>query len=374
MTGEKTNGSTGKSRLAGVLSDGTNDEKAALLDSLREARDVNVIPQLIQALEKEKSRVLKERILLVLDTLMPLDDFREADHMLRSPDPFVRNGIVAIIKNHQVPIIRFLEKLAEDPDKDVRKFVIDALSLEQSEQVIEIIRRRLDDPEVNILYTAIEYLGNFKDSQSAEKIESIVLNSGQLMVICAGLEALAKMNRSPSRDKILERFMGARVQTLVSFPMLKYIGAFGTEADFPFIEHIIDTCSVTFTKEIVDSISHIVKNRGLTQLPLPLRRQLEDMQARTDNSVDKYSITKLLVRVNTGEPGELLVKLRGMLFDDDEVIKLCAVELLAEAGDESDIQRIETAAGETESSELQEAAGDAVMAIYKRVRAPGSIY
>jgi HEAT repeat protein len=357
-----------------VLDSGGAEEKAAMLEDIREKdiRDTALAPLLIDRLEKETSRAIKERILMILNRLVPLGEYRDADRMLRSPDPFVRNGIVEIIKSSDIPIIRFLEKLAEDEDKDVRKFVIDALSQEESEDAIAIIRARLDDTDTNIVYTAIEYLGSFRDAPSVEKIEAILLASNHSMVLCSGLEALSKIQRSYRREEVLEKFMDGEADPITIFPLLKYLSAFGDNNAFAFIGKLLEKNQEMFAKEIIDTLNGILTRLPGAQPPPYLRDRLELMQQTTTNSVNKYAIAKLLMRAGTGENGEAghagqLEKVRAMLGEGNEMVKLCAVELLADIGDESDIERLEEIAEDSESDELLEAIGDTVAKIAERL-------
>jgi len=353
-----------------TLAAGTVEEKSNLLEELRtgETSDVTLIHPLVDCLENEHSRAVKERVLMILNRLMPLSEFREADRMLRSSDPFVRNGAVEIIQKSDIPIIRFLEKLAGDRDKDVRKFVIDALSREKSEQAIEIIRAHLDDVDTNIVYTAIEYLGNFEDTGAAVKIEKILLASDNFMVICSGLEALAKIGVSGRREEILKKFMNGTEESVTTFPLLKYLGAFGGGEVFDYVSALLDKNPTMFTKEIIDAVSAVLKNNDGLALTAGLRRKLEALQETTDNSVNKYAIAKLLMKSSDSgaDSSDQLEKARRMLQDRNPMMQLCAVEMLADIGETSDIEQLEEIAEHTDSDELLEAIGDAVMKIETR--------
>lgn len=352
-------------RVTEILATGSEEEKSSLLEALRNRKsdDTSLVTPLVDGLEKEKSRALKERILMVLNRLVPLAQYRDADRMLRSPDPFVRNGIVEIIKSSDIPIIQFLEKLAEDDDKDVRKFVIDALSQESSAEAVAIIRHRLDDEDTNIVYTAIEYLGSFRDDASSEKIETILLQSTHPMVLCSGLEALAKIGRSDKREEVLAKFMGEESDPITTFPLLKYLAAFGSGEHFEFIDRLLEKNPEMFAKEIIDTINGILTRQPGAALPVSLRANLEYLEETTENNVNKYAIAKLLVKGEAGDIG----KVRAMLDDPNEMMKLCAIEILADIGDESDIERLEEIAEESESDELLEAIGDAVEKIAERL-------
>lgn len=352
-------------RLTEILATGSDEEKSTMLETLRDRKseDTSLVTPLVDGLEKEKSRALKERILMVLNRLVPLAQYRDADRMLRSPDPFVRNGIVEIIKSSDIPIIQFLEKLAEDDDKDVRKFVIDALSQESSTEAVAIIRNRLDDEDTNIVYTAIEYLGSFRDDASSEKIEAILLQSGHPMVLCSGLEALAKIGRSNRREAVLVRFIDDEGDPITTFSLLKYLASFGSGDHFDFIDKLLEKNPEMFAKEIIDTINGILTRHPGAGLPVSLRSNLEFLEETTDNNVNKYAIAKLLVK---GEAGDI-DRVRAMLTDPNEMMKLCAVEILADIGDESDIERLEEIAEDSDSDELLEAIGDAVGKIAERL-------
>ncbi len=361
-----------KNSIIQVLKTGTTEEKSTFLENIRQTPtpDITLVGPLVDCLEVEKSRAIKERILLILTRLVPLSAFQEVDRMLRSPDPFVRNGIVEIIKSSGIPLIHFLEKLAADDDKDVRKFVIDSLSQEKSESAIKIIRARLDDKETNILYTAIEYLGNFKDSPSVPKIEAAVLNADNFMITCAGLEALAKIQNSPQKDRILEKYMKEDTESIIAFPLLKYLGAFGDQSAFSFIQRLLEKNSQVYTKEIVDALGSMIKRLPGLTIPEPIREILEALQESIDNTIDKYALGKLLAdatgRNTEASTDRQIEKARKMLTDDSEMVKLCAVEILADIGETPDMQTLEDIAAQSESDELLEAIGDAVQKIAER--------
>jgi len=353
-------------KSAAILETGSSEEKILFLDSLSQCHDTSHIDALILHLEKETSRAFKERILLVLGHLLPLTDFKNIDPMLRSPDPFIRNGAVEIIKNSNIPIIRFLERLAEDGDKDVRKFVIDSLSNEPSEQALDILRRRLDDADTNILYTAVEYLGNLKDKPSAERIENILLNSDQLMVICASLEALAKIGHSPHKEMILEKFMKSSGNPLITFPLLRYLATFGSVDTLPFIEYVLDSGAEIYTKEVVDTLEGLIRNQQISRLPDSLHQKLEILRQETSNGMNKYALTRLLVHIGSDDQEEKRNTLRAMLQDQDVIVRLCAVELLGTLGNMDDIPLLEEIAEKNDSSELIEAIVDTIAAILQR--------
>ncbi len=352
-----------KAKVFAVLEGENTAEKLDILQKLDQCEDYSIIEPLVILLEKEKAIPVKERMMVVLNRLIPLSQFEYAEPMLRSPDPFVRNGIVEIIKRNNKPIIEFLEKLAEDEDKDVRKFVIDSLSQESSIKVREILKRRLVDEDINIVYTAIEYLGNLQDRESADQIESFLFDSDNLMVRCASLLSLSKIKHSPNRDKVIENYSNIE-NPMIVFPFLKYLEVFGTESAFPYIEMLLDANNQIYGKEIIDAVQGIIESNELSQIPESLKMKLESVAHTMSNNVNRYELTKLLSRL---EGKDSLPEVREMLRERNEISKLGAIEILGEIGDESDIERLEAIAEETDSDELLEAIGDAVEKISERL-------
>lgn len=344
-----------------VLGAGSVEEKLSLLQDLQETDDPSIVEPLLDILEKEKNRAVKARIFLVLNHALPLSGFGHVERMLRSPDPFVRNGAVDIIKRNEIPLLKFFDRLAEDENKDVRKFVIDSLSQEKSSQAIEIIRRRLLDNDINIAYTAIEYLGNFRDQGSVPCIEDVLFASDNMMIICSSLEALAKIGVSTRPREVVARFGGDR-QSLIVFSLLKYLAAFGTIADLPYIEAIMAERANICLKEAIDALAGILARERLQAPPASLCSLLNRVLEQNINQVDRYAISKLLAH-----GADSLAMARQMLAEEDVMTRLSAIEILAETGDESDIGRLERMVAETDSDELLEAVGDAVIKIRDRL-------
>lgn len=106
-----------KVEVLNILEKGTFRQKSSLLEEIWEERDVSMVSPLVDVLEMEKSRTVKKKILTVLNRLVMLLGFRDVNldidfnRMLRSSDPFVRDGIVEIIINSEMPA--FVNKMSK---------------------------------------------------------------------------------------------------------------------------------------------------------------------------------------------------------------------------------------------------------------------
>jgi hypothetical protein len=97
-----------KIEVLNILVNGTHKEKSMILDEIWEERDVSMVTPLIDVLEREKSYKVKKRILTVLNRLVMLSGFRDIHmdidfkRMLKSSDPFIRDGIAEILINSEM--------------------------------------------------------------------------------------------------------------------------------------------------------------------------------------------------------------------------------------------------------------------------------
>jgi hypothetical protein len=105
-----------KIEVLNILVSGTGEQKSNLLEEIWEERDVSMVKPLADALEMEISRAVKKKILTVLKRLVLLSGFRDVNvdldfnRMLRSSDPYIREGILEIIRNSEMPVVKFLDQ------------------------------------------------------------------------------------------------------------------------------------------------------------------------------------------------------------------------------------------------------------------------
>lgn len=351
-------------RLKQAFESGDNERKRELLSMLPGEPVEGLADFLIKALEEESDRAVKTRIMLLFEHQLVSGDVQILESLLRSGDPFVRNSAIELIKRIERNWHPFLRKLAKDLDKDVRKFIIDALANDDSPEARNILREAIDDQDVNIVYTAIEQLGGIRDQESAPRIEQILFESENPMVLCSALEALVKIGICDRKDMIIERFIN-HSDSLFYFPLIKFISRFGDENHFAFLEKLVEEDWETYSKEIIDALTGIVRNLHLEKLPKTLLDKIEQKVKESDNPPNRYALMQL---VSSLDMKDSLAKARLMLEDANPMVKLCGIEIIAEKGGGGDIELLDKLAESSEhNDELLEAIGDAIYKIDKRL-------
>ncbi len=321
------------------------------------------VDPLFDHLERETDRSIKERILLALESLLPRVNFISIERMLRSHDPFIRNGGVEILKKQDDNALECLARLSRDNDKDVRKFAIDALVGNSTEEARKILRERLSDQDINIVSTAIEYLGNLKDEKSVDSIEILLLDSDTPLLKCTALEALAKIGVSHRYDQVVEQ-LGASDDPLLRYSLLKFMGnSAPAKTVFAYVEKVIDQGGELYAKEIVDAVEAVSRRFPDTVINSGLQTYLNQLMENTASSSTRYELGRMLSRVDNRN---IVDSARMELDNEDMMIVLSAVEILGKHGNTDDLDKLEELAEKSDDDSILEAIGDAVEQISER--------
>jgi len=338
------------------------DEKLAFLRKAEKEGRKDSIDLLIEILETETQTSIKEKVLLVLGSLLSASAYKSMERMLLSSDAFTRNGAIRILKGSQTHLFEHLRKLAQHQDKDVRKFAIDSLPEGNSDETIEILGERLSDREINVRITALEYLGNREASHFAEQIEDMLMHEQNLMLRCSALEALAKIGVSPRHQAIVKQ-LSREANDVLGFSLIKYLGAFGGKVEIATVIRLATECGGPAGKELIDAIEGIMDRNNIPELPREAELALNAIMNSTHNSAEKYEIIKILSKSGGGSAEIARAKIKA----GDEMEVLSAVEILGNVGTAQDIEALEALADSTDDVEILEAVGDAVEKIRHKI-------
>lgn len=80
---------------------------------------------------------------------------------------------------------------AENPDKNVRKFIVDILGALKNKDAVPALLKRLSDDDVNVIQGAVEALGNIGDVEALKKVVEF-LPSAHLWVQWTIIESIKK--------------------------------------------------------------------------------------------------------------------------------------------------------------------------------------
>jgi len=107
------------------------------------------------------------------------EDFEELFKILKSNNAYLRNAAISFLQNYDKEAEPFIKELLQDKDKDIRIFAINILGDVRYEDSVEMLRYLLmketaeANPNVNVLMTAVDYLGEIGGTQDIELLEAI---------------------------------------------------------------------------------------------------------------------------------------------------------------------------------------------------------
>jgi len=284
---------------------------------------------LLERLEKEPSRAVRDAI---FQALIRIDADTAIDGCIRllgSEDPQIRNQAVEILRRKGAASIPFLKTVMRDGDKDLRKLAVDVLSGIQASGAEAIYEAALADPDLNVVITAVENLGQTRATQFRGRVEELLLAGSHPMLVGACIEALVGIGDQFSLRTLRRRF--PELATLPDFFLvscLKAIGALGTDSEFVEVASLLATRGPQFRPAILGALTAIYQRHpGLTHDEdlLPVLRAVVDDE---DSALCRYQAVRALSFLSSRD--DVYSFLLACLVSPERLVRLGAIESLRE--------------------------------------------
>ncbi len=305
--------------------------------------------RLIEWIEQEDDQMMKERLVFELgECLRKGVDEHILERALISRDAFLRNSVISFSKNIEEGIVPVLMPLMSSEDKDVRKLVLDIASNMSSELAEDIFLSCLDDEDVNIRSTAVEYLGAHKAKKAVDKMEEMLFKEDELMLISTLFETLSEIGKSHRYREIIDRFKES-IDPILVHSFLKYLGAFGEREDFEWLFKALETDKIYYSREVTDCIQNGLKRIKGLNVPDFIKERLINEVENALNPLGAYQALVTLYMIDATRALELARK----VIDDGDTDRIIAVaQFLAEFGEDADREKLNDIAEETDNEDL----------------------
>jgi HEAT repeat protein len=307
------------------------------IEALRDI-DFNALSEcLLQILESHPDVVIKEKVFLLLKNIaFPRANIYQVERMFKSDEPFIRNATIEILRQADADFLSTMSRLAQDPDKDIRKFVLDTLVEHSSREAIQIVENCLADPASIVRQAAVESLGNMGIRNSAPAIEKQLEIETNLMIQCTCLESLATMRYSPNSKSIIERFSKENNPMLI-FSFIRYLGMFGSPQHLDLLEAFVKEKGNMILQQVASAATAILNRFDDIVLSDHLIQTLRDAKAKQSNPNRIWEMTRAIL-IGLKEKG--LDEARKLSCDGDESEQMAAREYLEIYGDPEDIENL----------------------------------
>lgn len=269
------------------------------------------------AMGDESWRVRKEAV-AVLAAAQPLDaETVEAliDLLRASDNAGLRNSAVESLERLGAHAVEHLCAQLNDPDHDLRKFVIDILGSIGSTSCLPLMVQALDDQDPNVRGAAAENLGKLGDPRALPHLLK-VLEGGDVWLKFTVLDALA--------------LIGAPVPLSALAPLLKEsllrragydcLGVLGDAASLPLLLQGVQEKTKNVREAAVGALMRV---RG--RLPAEERAPLVDLPLKKFHGTD--AVATLLGSLTSSDPGilEALIQVLGIVGDQRAATALLRV-------------------------------------------------
>jgi HEAT repeat protein len=262
---------------------------------------------LFGALGDASWRVRKEAVDALLSSAASNETMEELVGLLRSHDNAgLRNSAVEALEKLLSRAVPVLCRHVDDPDHDVRKFVIDILGSIGDAAAVPLLIRALDDPDPNVCAAAAENLGKIGDAQAVPHLLEALAKT-DIWLRYTILDALSRIGK-PVPMAVIAPMAG---ENLLKKAVFDCLGVIGDAAAAPLLLEGI--------KERIKNVREaavvaLVKVRE--RLPAEEARQIVDMRLRELNG-SPY-VEGFLGSLDTADRNlkEALVKVLGIVGDE----------------------------------------------------------
>jgi HEAT repeat protein len=332
------------------LSSTDEAERIYAAEDIGYANQLAGVAPLLARLREEPSRAVREAIFAALLQIEDDAVIEGALVLLDSEDSFLRNQAVALLQALGAKALPQLARAFQEGDRDRRKFVVDIVARLADTGASDLYTQALQDPDMNVVITAVESFANTRQFGFREQIESLISPDAHPMLLGACIEALAQIGDAGSLDAVRRSFgTGHALPGYLQPAYLKLVGAKGGASDVDEIGMFAGAPSLDAA--VLNSLTVLRNRRVAVTLPLSLAQRLEEMASRNQPAL-AYEAVRLLSGLAQHE--EVFEYLVGCLGHPEKVVRIGAIQALCEAGGE----RAETVlrarlAGETDEEVLQ---------------------
>jgi|GEM_PF-4428857 len=314
-------------------------ERLYAVEDIITLRSEELIPELISALVREDSRMVKELMVEGLKLLDTTPHFSSIAKFFESSDAFIRNCAIEIFGSKGEDAVPFLTSIMDHSDKEVRKLILDSLVATGSKYCIPALRAALKDKAPNVQITAVEYLGKINDEESLGDILEIFETSNEPMLRISCLETFTHFARQEVVDTVLDILGGVNMDSFYKPSVFRMVAECGTREHLPFLLTFLNNKNTLFFNEISGSILKIMIRDNVDVLPFEYEKYVingvKDQNLDSDNRITFMGIA---FRLCLKDKEDIFEEFVG---EEDMNVMLAALDKLAVLNRERAIKIIE---------------------------------
>jgi hypothetical protein len=295
-----------KEQLVSSLHSKEESERLYAVEDILDLGIADMSIELLNQLKVERSSVIKNSIVSVLQKMEHSPAYPIIFDLFQSKDAFMRNAAVAIFASYTENAVTFLSSYLDHSDKEVRKLILDSLvdiatkRSETKNSVVDIFRACLHDPAINVVITAIEYLGRLGDRSALEDMIPLYQRINEPMLRSTILDCILKIGEKEDFEKTLSTlFEDINSADSLYIPQVMRLLARSGKKD-EFLQLVQDKQRHSnFTEDILASIDWLIKEEGIAPTEcVPILKEIANTE-KLDDDMRIICVTLLLASNDT---------------------------------------------------------------------------
>jgi len=221
-----------------------------------------LLPELIDLLEKEESMAVKDAIVEALKNIDISQVYEKIFKLFSSPEAYLRNSALEIFASSKDKegAVSFLASKLDHADKEVRKLILDSLALLETPSALMAIRASLYDSAKNVQITAAEYLGKLKDKESVEELIQLFKEDSEPMLRATILNTLREIGEGFEVKEIIKMVLPEKRVTeenVIFLPeLMKLVVDLGEKEDVLYLLEVVKY-DTAYAEDLIDFLIKI---------------------------------------------------------------------------------------------------------------------
>lgn len=196
---------------------------------------------LIKSLQVEKERYQQEKLAKRISGIRGERTAELVSGLLSSKDAYIRNIAIEILIDLGDYSLRILKEKIADPDRNIRKFVLDTLMHINSKQSCSIAVIALEDVDENVVEAALEVISCQKYKEAEEKLQKILQKTNSVWIINALVRTFAELELHHLGKAVEEKINSLNVTDVEKNILVNsYVRSLGNIGSYQDIDAIVN--------------------------------------------------------------------------------------------------------------------------------------
>lgn len=241
--------------------------------------DAQEVSLLIKSLLSEKERYKQDKLAQKIGNMKDERTAEFVAELFYSDDTYIRNIVIEIFATLGEKALPVLKEKLVDSDRNIRKFVLEALKDIKCKSSCEVALVALDDQDENVVEAALEVIAKQSYKEAEDKLIEMLKNTSSVWSINALIRTFEKLGIKNISGVIEEKISSMDINTIEESILVNtFVRALGSIGSYDDIEVIINKYSKDFAidnSNLIFGLSNLINKNETSGLSEGNLRELK---------------------------------------------------------------------------------------------------